>query len=735
MEMPRARPVLIKAKQSALSFGLLCLAASLLAPPPAQANESNETLRQCSDIRRLQPVEADQSRPVLLNGVVTMVPRAPYTGIVIQDATAGMWVDVEKARQKGLWSEDCEKVMRNLKVGDELLVEGVTERGGFAPVVLPSKLSVQSSSVPLPEAISVTVPDVLTGRHDVRRVRLEGVVQETGAAGHESGDTLTLKLVNTGGALLVRAPKAALPAESELLDAKLSVTGTIISQHNSRAEIDGAVLVTALKTDIVILARAKPPDQAPLLKLASLRPYEFEGSTPSRRRIIGTATLWQPGRRLMLQEGEAAVEVTTSDTRYIPLGSLVEASGFVSPPRPICRLENAVIRVLGESVPPQPAEITPSELLDASQRKHTNNWQRSVFDFHFRLVRVTGTLVETYGDAFQSSRNLLLRSEGLLIPVRWENAPSDFGEAWRPGSALAVTGVVCIEPRGHSLVTYEPVGNGDVSLLLRGATDVELLAAASWWTRSRLMNAVWSVLALAALIFFVAVSLARRVRKQAQEIALRIAGQKEAQIRFDATLAERNRLGADMHDGLQQFLAGISMQMETAQGMMEQGRDAAPALQNAKKLLLKLREEFRDCLNALRGTSAEMAMPEVLKRTAEIIRSCYDLNVRVTVEGTPVKLPGNHASNLMLVIQEAANNAVRHGKAANIQLGCRFTDGCVTLRVTDDGVGFDASSSEADTQHYGLANMRDRIERLGGSFLVESSPGQGTCIQLRLPLR
>ncbi len=713
---------------------LLLGSGGLLQSQEAGGRMGEKALRTCAEVRQLKAEEADRGLEVRLEAVVTMVPRPPYSGLVVQDASAGMWVDVAKASQRGLLTKDAQATLKRLAVGDRVRLEGVTERGGFAPVVLPREIEILESGGALPEAVGVTVPAVLTGKHDVQRVRMRGIVQETGVGGLSVPDFLFLKLVNAGGAIFLRVPSAALPPEAELLDTQLSVSGTVISQHNSRAEIDGAVLVTDRVEDVQVLARGRSAGDAPLLSLASLRPYEFQGLSFSRRRIIGTVTLWQPGSRLVLQEGSAAVEVTTRSTQPIALGSVVEASGFVSPPRPICRLENAVLRVLKQSENPEPARITLQELLDASRRKQTKNWQRSVFDYHYRLVRLTGTLVEAFGDAGLAGRTLLLRSDGLPIAVRWEDAPPSFGQSWRPGSELAVTGVVIIKPASPGLRTYEPSGNGDVSLLLRDASDVQVISAASWWTRSRLLNAAWAGLALVTLTLFIVFDLSRRVRRQAVELAGRIAQQKEAEISFQATVAERNRIGADMHDGLQQFLAGLSMQLETAQGSLELGRDATPALQTARSLLLTMREDFRHCLNALRHTEAEMDIPAILERTSAIIRACHPVEMHVEVLGDPVKLPGQVVANLMLITQEAATNAVRHGKARRIILRCQFKAESVTVEAEDNGTGFDPEATAAAGSHYGLLNMRERIQRLGGRLQITSQVGEGTRITAHIPL-
>jgi signal transduction histidine kinase len=189
-----------------------------------------------------------------------------------------------------------------------------------------------------------------------------------------------------------------------------------------------------------------------------------------------------------------------------------------------------------------------------------------------------------------------------------------------------------------------------------------------------------------------------------------------------------------MHDGLQQFLAGLSMQLEVAQGSLEMGRDAAPALQNARKLLLTLREDFRHCVNALQSTEGEMDIPAILERTSAIIRACHPVETRVVVQGSPVALPGKVVANLMLIVQEAASNAVRHGKARKIILRCDFAPEAVTVTVEDDGRGFDGDDVAASGEHFGLHNMRERASQIGGTLRIEGDCDRGTLIIASLPL-
>ena len=86
---------------------------------------------------------------------------------------------------------------------------------------------------------------------------------------------------------------------------------------------------------------------------------------------------------------------------------------------------------------------------------------------------------------------------------------------------------------------------------------------------------------------------------------------------------------------------------------------------------------------------------------------------------------------LLRVLQEAFVNARRHSEARNVELRLRAEDGVLTAVVADDGRGFDAASTR---EGVGLSAMRERVERLGGGIAVDSRPGGGTAVTVRVPL-
>jgi signal transduction histidine kinase len=87
---------------------------------------------------------------------------------------------------------------------------------------------------------------------------------------------------------------------------------------------------------------------------------------------------------------------------------------------------------------------------------------------------------------------------------------------------------------------------------------------------------------------------------------------------------------------------------------------------------------------------------------------------------------------VLRIIQEALGNAARHGDPKTITLRLRQFDGAVTVEIRDDGCGFDPAEV-AERHGMGLALMRERVTELGGSFRLDTAPGDGAAIMVRLP--
>jgi signal transduction histidine kinase len=247
---------------------------------------------------------------------------------------------------------------------------------------------------------------------------------------------------------------------------------------------------------------------------------------------------------------------------------------------------------------------------------------------------------------------------------------------------------------------------------------VQVVRGPSWWTPRRLLQAM-AGLAVVLLTAFVWVVLLRlQVITQSAELAKEMRTRRDAAVEFDATLRERNRLAANLHDTLLQTLGGIGYQLEACE---VSGRlDAAETKKHfdmAQRMVDHAMSQLHDSVWTLRSLPLRSrTFPEALRALAERMGQEYAAQITVETNGSLEELPEFVAGNLLLVLQEAVSNALRHGDAAHVAItvAAEAPDSRIDLSVRDDGQGFVPGTQQGVEQgHFGIEGMRERVERLG----------------------
>ena len=146
-------------------------------------------------------------------------------------------------------------------------------------------------------------------------------------------------------------------------------------------------------------------------------------------------------------------------------------------------------------------------------------------------------------------------------------------------------------------------------------------------------------------------------------------------------------------------------------------------------------DEARQAVWNLRYDAFSEPIVGTLRDFARQIGKEKGIPVETEVVGSPTLLEGMAGRNLMLVAREAVRNAIAHGSPGRIKIRICFDPNEVQLEVSDDGRGFSPRSEDGGDGHYGIIGMRERVEQLGGSLQLRSSPGQGTMVSASLPLR
>ena len=200
---------------------------------------------------------------------------------------------------------------------------------------------------------------------------------------------------------------------------------------------------------------------------------------------------------------------------------------------------------------------------------------------------------------------------------------------------------------------------------------------------------------------------------------------------------ERQRMAREIHDTLAQGLAGILTQLQAA----EQHADRAEAwrrhVDNARNLARDSLTEARRTVHAVQpDVLAEARLPEAISDVTRRWSQVHRIDAVLTTTGAPRPMHADVEVTLLRAAQEALANVAKHARASRVGLTLSYMEDLVTLDVRDDGVGFELGARRADGAGdggFGLAGMRQRVQRLAGRLDIESEPGGGTAISATVP--
>lgn len=197
-----------------------------------------------------------------------------------------------------------------------------------------------------------------------------------------------------------------------------------------------------------------------------------------------------------------------------------------------------------------------------------------------------------------------------------------------------------------------------------------------------------------------------------------------------AVAQERNRLSRDLHDSVKQRVFALSMQLGTAKVLLDREPDRArEAIDHAERLARQAGSELNVVIQELRPVDLEdRGLPDALRDYARDWSGQSGIPAEVTVSGNLPEAP-DVESALLRITQEAMANVARHSQATSVRLELRTEERAVVLSIIDDGVGFEPDRSGRGV---GLASMRERAEALGGELILDSAPGSGASVTVRM---
>jgi signal transduction histidine kinase len=207
--------------------------------------------------------------------------------------------------------------------------------------------------------------------------------------------------------------------------------------------------------------------------------------------------------------------------------------------------------------------------------------------------------------------------------------------------------------------------------------------------------------------------------------------------RFSLVLEERARLAREIHDTLAQGFVGISSQLDAvAMCMPEEQSPARKYLDMARRMARHSLTEARRSVMDLRASVLEgQDLAAALESGMRMWTAGAGVDVKVDVSGPEMVLSQEMEQHLLRIAQEAVTNVVKHAGANRIGIKLHTEARKLYLQIRDNGRGFatpDVFSSRGG--HFGLIGMRERAERLGGELRLASNPGEGTEVEVTVPL-
>jgi len=637
-----------------------------------------------ASILELSPEQASHGETAKIRGVVT---RSTNYGLVVQDRTAGIYIDCENPEA--------------FTAGDEIEVDGVVDPGQFAPIVKAQSMR-KLGRAPLPKPKQVTFKELSSGDEICQYVSITGEVRSAGLRPVAPGSQrVWLQIAVAGGFVYVSLPKEDADAGNKLVDAVVRVNGAASSTRYHNRQMNAPTLYVAGMQSITVL---RPPPRnlfaLPLTPISRLMQYRSRTDYFHRVRVAGTITYFKAAESLILEEGNRALYVTTVQAPNIKLGDRVEAVGFPAPRNSGPIVEDAVLRDIGPGKQLQPTPVTIADLSSGS--------------FNYNLVSTEGRFLRRVQEPYREV--LLLQDKStLLLAELTEPENSNALQKLQEGSTIRISGISMVDITG----TWNTGGPGASAvrykILLRSASDVQVVRPPSWWTK---MHIIYIAAMLGVLVLlFLGLEIYSRIERW----------------RLQAVLDERERLAHEIHDTLAQSFAGIGFQLQAIRnaiptektGLMQQ-------IDLARELVRHSHKEARRSIEPLRSESPkDVDLLSSLEGSARKMVEGGTIKVTTISAGTPRALPPHIAFSLLRIGQEAIANAVRHADPSHLEISIGYQKYAVQLAIRDDGSGFVESG---DLLGFGLRGMRKRSAALAAKMEIASQPGEGTRVEVVAPL-
>ena len=614
--------------------------------------------------------------------------------------------------EDGIYAYPKKSWPRNIKLGSWVRIKGNPEQGIYNPIVMSNDAYVEKADDVLQDAERFDPNLFYDPSVDCHWVSSSGVIIDYDAFPRR--DHIMLQIEMFGYQASIQIPYSAenLEAASELMFKFVTFKGVACVQVNDRKQMIGRLFYLS-SIDELKVEQALDYIEPTVVSLE-----EFVNGSSSDEHYIsldGTITYIE-NKNVYLQEGIHSLKVRTKNRLDMKVGDRVRVSGYAWS-QPISRgLRATEISKLDEAKFVEPIELDHSQLRDPE-----NNYTLVTLDVEVMDIGRSFKGNEK-GSATQTS--FLCRAGEEVFECK---IPTHYivNEKFSPGMRLEVTGIVNLE---QAIDVPWRFSIERMWLQLRYLGDIQVLSNAPWINSERLNYIIFVMLGIILITLFFVRALRKTVSRQTELI--------KNQIKRKSIMSERHRIARELHDNLDQGLAGIALQLDSSIKLFDKNPEVGLAgMKKIQEMLIYCSQESRNTILELRGGwLEEMDLASAIEQFSELLMEQYSIKIKILCEGSVERLDRYIERQIFSIAKEAMTNACKHSNAEHVIVEIAFTKDLCKLLISDDGIGLKHVHTDYK-DHFGLLGMKERANQINANFSIESNNTDGVKVELIVSIK
>ena len=608
--------------------------------------------------------------------------------------------------ESGIYVQPKNSWPKTIRLGSWIRVQGVAVEGIYYPIVRAEEVSVERKDAPLSEADEFDPNLFYDPTIDSQWIQTSGLIIDYDSFPERDHIMLEMEVFGYQASIQIPYSKENLMNASAFMFQSVRFQGVACVQVNNRRQMTGRIFYISSMDDLKIIE-----SEARMNPSVLTVDHFLNGNIEINNYVTVDGVIAHVDEKnLYLQDGVHHLQVRIKERVDFCVGDKVRISGYAWS-QPISRGLRAIEVVkLDVNQTVKPIEVPFSDLRDPQ--------------YNHALARVNAWVVDigkSFGGGTDSviQSSLLCRSGEDVFECK---VPSSVVESQvvEIGMQLQLTGLVHLEQMKDVPWRFSI---DRMWLKLRSLDDIVVLAEAPWLTTQRLTYMIAMMVGVIGVTLFFVITLRKTVRRQTELIG--------SQIRHKSIMSERQRIARELHDNLDQGLAGIALQLSSSIKLFERDVKAGlKGMQRIQEMLIYCSEESRSAILELRGGWLEkMNVTDAIRQFASMLEDQYPIAITVSVEGITNRFKRYTERQIFSIAKEAMTNACKHAKAEHIEVRLKYAEDQFLLLVTDDGIGF-KDNPLYKSGHFGLLGMEERANRINGKLLINDAEHAGVQVEL-----